>query len=72
MGLFLVFLFIAIAYASWQAGSHLAYIMASFIGAGNVAYMIGNGLEKEVWYVWVFVGGLLIVGYLREQHEKPK
>jgi hypothetical protein len=72
MALFLVFLFIAIAYASWQAGSHLAYMMAAFIGVGNLAYMIGNGLEKEVWYVWVLIAGLLLVGYLREQGEKPK
>jgi hypothetical protein len=42
----IVFLFIAVAYASWRGGSHLAYMMAWFIGASNLAYIIGNGLAK--------------------------
>ena len=67
MMLFIVFLFIAIAYASWRGGSHLAYMMAWFIGAGNLAYMIGNGLEEEVWYIWALIAGLLLVGFLRDR-----
>jgi hypothetical protein len=70
MMLFIVFLFIAIAYASWRGGSHLAYMMAWFIGAGNLAYVIGNGLEKEVWYTWALIAGLLLVGLLRDR-TKP-
>jgi hypothetical protein len=67
MMLFVVFLFIAVAYASWRGGSRLAYMMAWFFGAGNLAYMIGNGLEKEVWYIWALIAGLLLVGRLRDR-----
>jgi hypothetical protein len=63
----IVLLFIAIAYASWRGGSYLAYMMAWFIGAGNLAYMIGNGIEEEVWYVWALTAGLLLVGFLRDR-----
>lgn len=64
---FIVFLFIAIAYASWRGGSHLAYIMAWFMGAGNLAYMIGNGLNEEVLYIWVLIAALAFVGVLRDR-----
>jgi hypothetical protein len=67
----IVFIFIAIAYASWRKNYYLAYMMAAFIGVGNLLYMVGNGLGKEVWYIWAGVAGLLIVGYLRDP-EKPK
>jgi hypothetical protein len=70
MMLFLVFLFIAIAYASWHGNFYLAYMMAAFIGSGNLLYMIGNGLEKEVWYVWALTAGLLLVGFLREPKKQ--
>jgi hypothetical protein len=67
MMLFIVFLFIAIAYVSWQSGSHLACMMVWFLGAGNLAYMIGNGLSEEVWYIWVLIAGLAVVGFLRDR-----
>jgi hypothetical protein len=60
-------LFLAIAYASWHNGSHTAYIMAWFLGAGNLAYMIGNGFSEEVAYVWVLIAGLAFVGLLRDR-----
>jgi hypothetical protein len=60
-------LFIAIAYVSWRSGSHLAYMMVWFVGAGNLAYMIGNGLGEEVWYIWVLIAGLAFVGFLRDR-----
>jgi hypothetical protein len=63
-------LFLAIAYAAWRNGSHFAYMMAAFIGAGNLFYMIGNGLAQEVWYVWAMTAGLLLVGYLRDPKKQ--
>jgi hypothetical protein len=59
-------LFLAIAYAAWQNGSHLAYIMAWFVGAGALAYTVGNGL-KEAWLIWAFTAGLILVGFLRDR-----
>jgi len=44
---FLIILFIAIAYVSWQSGSHVAYMMVWFLGAGNLAYMIGNAVSAR-------------------------
>jgi len=68
MGLLTVgVLFLAIAYASWQSGSHLAYMMVWFLGAGNLAYMIGNGFSEEVGYIWVMIAGLAFVGFLRDR-----
>ena len=67
MMLFIVVLFIAIAYASWRSGPHLAYIMAWFFGAGNLAYMVGNGLSEEVLYIWVLIVALAFVGVLRDR-----
>ena len=64
--LFVGVLFIAISYASWQNGSHLAYIMAWFVGAGALAYTVGNGL-KEAWLIWAFTAGLILVGLLRDR-----
>jgi len=65
--LFTVFLFIAIAYASWRSGPHLAYIMAWFLGAGNLAYMIGNGLSADVLCIWAMIAALALVGLLRDR-----
>jgi len=64
---FLIILFIAIAYVSWQSGSHLAYMMVWFLAAGNLAYMVGNGLSEEVGYIWVMIAGLVFVGFLRDR-----
>jgi hypothetical protein len=60
-------LFLAIACASWHNGSYFAYMMAWFLGAGNLAYMIGNGLSEEVGYIWVLIAGLAFVGFLRDR-----
>ena len=59
-------LFLAVAYAVWQAGPELAYIMAWFFGAGALAYTIGNGLT-EAWTMWTFTVGLILVGFLRDR-----
>jgi nucleoside recognition membrane protein YjiH len=68
MGLLVVgVLFLAIAYASWHNSSHFAYMMAWFLGAGNLAYMIGNGVSEEVLYIWAMIAGLAIVGVLRDR-----
>ena len=60
-------LFLAIAYASWHNGSHTAYMMVWFLGAGNLAYMIGNGFSEEVGYIWIMIAGLAFVGFLRDR-----
>lgn len=66
-----VILFVAIAATAWHVGSFVAYVMAAFIGVGELLYVMVNGFQGEAWYALAGAAGLVLVGFLRD-HNPPR